>query len=702
MKNKKLFILLLLFGSMACNDNNIFTKDNILMTEFNTPFQTVPFDKIKTGDFKPAIAEAVTLAKSEVDRIVNNSEAATFKNTIEALENSTIKINHLSNIFFNINSANTNEEIQKTAQDISAMLTEFYNDISLNEELFSRVKEVYENKDSYELTVEQQMLLKDTYKDFIRNGANLDPEDKKEFRELTKELSQLTLKFGDNVLAETNGYELHITNEEDLSGLPEYLIETAANTAREREKEGWIFTLQYPSYVPFLKYADNRDLREKIYKAYNSRGLKNNETDNQENIRRIVELRLKLANILGYDTYAQYILENRMAETPERVNTFLSNLLDASLPYLKKEYNEVQEFADSMGADFKIQKWDWYYYSEKLKKEKFDIDDEITKPYFALENVKKGIFDLLNKLYGISFRKNSEIQVYHPEVETYEVLDENNNYLAILYLDFFPRESKKGGAWMTNYLEQYKTDGKDVRPHVSLVFNFTRPTETVPSLLTYNEVRTFLHEVGHGLHSILSECDYWTLSGTNVYRDFVELPSQIMENWAREKEWLDNVAVHYKTGEKIPDDLLNKIFESINFNTGYSFVRQISFGLNDMAWHSIVEPYTGSIAEFENKAMAPTEVFPELKDYVMSPAFNHIFSGGYAAGYYGYKWAEVLEADAFSLFKANGIYDKETAKSFRENILAKGGTKHPMELYKKFRGHEPSIEPLLERSGLKN
>ena len=700
MKNKKLFVLLLLFSSLACNDNNIFTKDNILMTEFNTPFRTVPFDKIKVGDYIPAITKAVKDAKSEIDRITDNSEVPTFKNTVEALEYSAVKISHLSSIFFNINLANTNEDIQKAAQDISVMLTEFYNDISLNEKLFSKVKKVYENKDNYELTAEQQMLLKDTYKGFIKNGANLDDKGKKEFRELTKELSQLTLKFGDNVLAETNDYELHITNDEDLSGLPEYLIETAANTAREREKEGWVFTLQLPSYLPFLKYADNRELREKIYKAYNSRGLRNNETDNQENIKRIVELRLKVANLLGYETYAQYILEDRMAETPDKVNTFLNDLLDASLPCLKKEYNEVQEYAESMGADFKVQKWDWYYYSEKLKKEKFDIDDEIIKPYFELENVKKGIFDLLNILYGISLKENPEIPVYHTEVEAYEVLDENNNYLAVLYLDFFPRESKKGGAWMTNYLEQYKAEGKDVRPHVSLVFNFTRPTETVPSLLTYREVQTFLHEVGHGLHSIFSRCNYWSLSGTNVYRDFVELPSQIMENWAREKEWLDNTAVHYETGEKIPDDLLDNIFESINFNTGYSFVRQISFGLNDMAWHTIVEPYTGSVAEFEKKAMAPTEVFPELKDYIMSPAFNHIFAGGYAAGYYGYKWAEVLDADAFSLFKANGIYDRETAKSFRDNILAKGGTEHPMVLYKRFRGQEPSIEPLLERSGL--
>ncbi len=672
------------------------------MTEFDTPFQTVPFNKIKTGDYKKAITKAIKDTRSEVDKITGNSEEPTFINTVEALEQSGIKLNHIANIFFNINHANTNEEIQKAAQDISAMLTEFSNDINLNEELFSKVKKVYENKGNYELTTEQQMLLKNTYNGFIRNGANLNPREKEEFRKLTKELSQLTLTFGDNVLAETNDYELHITNKEDLSGLPAYLVEAAESAAKAKDKEGWIFTLQYPSLMPFLKYADNRDLREELYKAYNSRGCRNNETDNQENIRRIVELRLKIANMLGYDTYARYILEDRMAETPERVTAFLNELLDSSLPYAKKEYDEVQGYAENLGADFKVQKWDWYYYSEKLKKEKYDVDDEITKPYFELVNVKKGVFELFNQLYGITFKENTDIPVYHPDVEAYEVLDENNNYLAILYLDFFPRESKKGGAWMTNYLEQHKADGKDVRPHVSLVFNFTEPTETVPSLLTYREVQTMLHEFGHGMHSILSQCNYLSLSGTNVYRDFVELPSQIMENWAREKEWLDKIAVHYETGEKIPDELLDKVFESINFNIGYSFVRQLSFGLNDMAWHTIAEPYSGSIAEFEEKATAPAELFPELKDFIVSSAFSHIFSGGYAAGYYGYKWAEVLDADAFSLFKDNGIYDKETAKLFRENILAKGGTEHPMELYRKFRGHEPSIEPLLERSGLTN
>jgi peptidyl-dipeptidase Dcp len=701
MKRKKLLILLIiLICYISCENNNILKKDNILMEEFNTPFNTVPFDKIKTRDYLPAFKKAIKEAKAQINIIIKNPEKPAFKNTIEALEQSFIKINHLSLIFFNINLANTNKEIQKIAQKISPMLTEFSNDVKLNEELFKRVKEIYENKDRYKLSTEQKMLLNNTYKDFIRNGINLDSEDKEEFRKVTKELSKLTLKFGNNLLAETNAYELHITDEKDLSGLPEDIIELAAQTARSKEKEGWVFTLHRPSYFPFQQFADNRKLREKIYKAYHSRGFHNNKYDNQEIIKRIVELRLKLAQLLGYKTYAEYILEERMAKTPANVNKFLDNLLKASMPFAKKEYHEVREFASDKGADFEIQRWDWYYYSEKLKKQKFEIDDEMLKPYFKLENVKKGIFGLVSDLYGISIISNNEIPVYNSDVETYEVIDRDGNNIAILYLDFFPRESKQAGAWMTNYLEQYKTNGKDIRPHVSLVFNFTKPTETTPSLLTYNEVHTFLHEMGHGLHSILSDCRYWSLSGTNVYRDFVELPSQIMENWAREKEWLNKTAFHYETGSIIPDDLLDNILQSKNFNTGYLFIRQLSFGLNDMAWHTITEPVKVPVAEFEKKAVARTELFPEIDSCIFSTAFKHIFSGGYAAGYYGYKWAEVLDADAFSVFREKGIFDKETAASFRTNILAKGGSEHPMELYKKFRGKEPSIEPLLERSGL--
>lgn len=703
MKLNKLLILLLLLCYVSCKDNNIFKKDNILMKdmkEFNTPFKTVPFDKLDTKDYLPAFKEAIKEAKSQINIIIKNPAKPTFKNTIEALEYSLIKINYLSLIFFNINLAHTDKEIQDAAQVISPLLTEFSNDVKLNEKLFKKVKEVYENKDKLNLSTEQQMLLKNTYKDFIRNGINLDSDDKEKFREVTKELSKLTLQFGNNLLAETNAYELHITDEKDLSGLPQDVIESATETAMSKEKEGWVFTLHQPSYFPFQKFADNRELREKIYKAYSSRGYHNNDNDNQEIIRRIVELRLKLAQLLGYETYAEYVLEERMAKTPGTVNKFLDDLLAASLPFAKKEFSEVQEFATGNGADFEIQRWDWYYYSEKLKKQKYDINDEMLKPYFKLGNVKKGIFSLVNELYGISFRKNSDIPLYHTDVETYEVIDQDGNNIAILYLDFFPRESKLGGAWMTNYLEQYKINNEDIRPHVSLVFNFTKPTDATPSLLTYDEVQTFLHEIGHGLHSILSDCRYWSLSGANVYWDFVELPSQIMENWAREKEWLSKVAIHYETGEIIPDDLLEKILQSKNFNTGYSFVRQLSFGLNDMAWHTITEPVKGSVADFEKAARAPAELFPEVEGCIFSTAFKHIFSGGYAAGYYSYKWAEVLDADAFSVFRENGIFDKETASSFRINILAKGASEHPMELYKRFRGQEPVIEPLLKRSGL--
>ena len=700
MKRNKFLILSVLFISFSYGYNYIQNKDNVLMTEFDTPFRTVPFDKISTGDYLPAFEKAIKEAKSEIDLIITNTGEPTFKNTVEALEQCVIWLNQLSSIFFNINLANTSKDIQDAAQIISPMLTEFSNDVRLNEELFKKVKVVYENKDKPELTAEQQMLLVNTYKDFIRNGVNLNARDKEEFRNLTGELSRLTLNFGNNVLAETNTYELHITNKEDLSGLPQDIIEAAAQTAGSKDKEGWVFTLHQPSYNPFQKFADNRQLREEIYRAYNSRGFNNDENDNQEIIKRIVEIRLRLAGLLGYETYAEYVLEERMAKTPANVNKFLNDLLEASLPFAKKEYIEVQEFARANNADFQIQKWDWDYYSEKLKKHKYDVNDEILKPYFRLENVKAGIFSLVSELYGISFKPDDDIPVYHPDVETYKVVDEDGNYLAILYLDFFPRESKQGGAWMTNYLEQYRSDNKDIRPHVSLVFNFTKPTETTPSLLTYDEVHTFLHEMGHGLHSISSECQYWSLSGTNVYRDFVELPSQIMENWAEEKEWLNKVAVHYETGEKIHDELLNKILEGKNFNIGYSFVRQLGFGLNDMAWHTITEPVTGSVADFEKAAISPAEILQEVKGCIFSTAFKHIFSGGYAAGYYGYKWAEVLDADAFSLFRKNGIFDRETAGSFRTNILAKGGSEDPMELYKRFRGQEPSIEPLLERSGL--
>jgi peptidyl-dipeptidase Dcp len=670
------------------------------MISYTYPHQAVAFNEISQDDYMPAFRHVLEESRRKIGQIITDPLLPDFSNTIEALEFSLLDLKRLELIFFNINAAETNKEIQKTAQEISPLLSEFYNDITLNDELFKKVKTVFEQRTSSLFSTEQNKLLEETYKSFIRNGANLDIEAKKTFREITRELSTLSLKFEENLLDETNAYKLHISREEDLSGLPGFVREAAALEAKSRKMHGWVFTLKAPSYLAFMKYADNRRLREELYRAYSSRCFHNNEKDNQQIIKRITALRLEIAKLLGYDTYARYVLENRMAESPEKVNRFLNEILEASIPIARKEYAELQEFALNLGANFVLQRWDWSYYADKLRKERFDISDEMTKPYFRLENVEKSIFNLADRLYGLIIKPVEGISVYHPDVRTYEIKDENDQWLALLYLDYFPREGKQGGAWMTNYLEQHKRDNHDNRPHVSLVFNFTKPTETEPSLLTYDELRTFLHEFGHALHSIMSECTYWSLSGTNVYRDFVELPSQIMENWGEEKEWLDQVAVHYKTGEKMPDAMLNNIILSRNFNNGYAFVRQLGFGFNDMAWHSLTKPYEGSVMELEKMAMASTELFPPVDGCSLSTGFHHIFGGGYAAGYYGYKWAEVLDADAFSVFKQNGIFNRTVARSFRDNILSKGGTEHPMVLYKRFRGQEPSVLPLLERSGL--
>ena len=549
------------------------------------------------------------------------------------------------------------------------------------------------------MNAEQSMLLDKRYKSFVRSGANLVGDKKARIREISKDLSQLTLQFGENVLAATNNFELNVTDEKELAGLPDGVLEAAAATAKAKDKQGWVFTLQFPSYVPFMQYADNRELREKMFKVYTSRCF-NDEFDNQEIIKKIVALRLEKVQLFDYPSYAQFVLEERMAESPGKVTDFLNELLEASMPKAKEEFEELQVYAKSIGADFVLQRWDWSYYAEKLKTEKYQVNDELTRPYFELEKVKQGVFDLATDLYGLTFKLNTVIDKYHEEVDVYEVFDKKGDFLSVFYADFHPRDSKQGGAWMTSYAEQFVQTGKDHRPHISIVCNFTRPTETKPSLLSFGEVTTFLHEFGHALHGMLSQCNYPSLSGTSVYRDFVELPSQFMENYAFEKQWLDKVAEHYETGEKIPADLVQKIIDSGNFHSGYAFVRQISFGLNDMAWHSIEKPLDESVAEFESGAMQATELFPRLETSCMSPAFSHIFAGGYAAGYYGYKWAEVLDADAFDAFKQNGIYDKETADSFRMNVLERGGSEHPMDLYKRFRGQEPSIEPLLKRSGL--
>ncbi|MEG2791563.1 MAG: M3 family metallopeptidase [Odoribacter sp.] len=687
--------LILLLAS--CENKSL---KNPLLESFNAPHQAPPFDQIKAEHYEPAFEQAIADARKEIETIATSTSTPDFGNTIVALDGAGEKLGAISSIFFNLNSACTNEEMQKIAQRISPSLTEYSNSIYMNPQLFARVKEIYESKDQLTLTTEQQVLLKDTWTSFINGGANLEGAAKERFREIAMELSKLGLKFDENLLAETNGFTLQITDKEELSGLPEGAIETAAMAAKEKGVEGWIFTLNAPSYIPFLKYADNRSLREKLYRAYTSRGNRGNEYDNNEVIRKIVALRLEKARILGYNTYADYVLTDRMAQTPETVTSFLSQLLESSHPHALLEKKEVEDFAHRNGFEGELQRWDWAYYSNQLKQEKYALDDEMLKPYFKLENVQKGVFDLANKLYGLNFKEVHNIPKYHEDVKTFEVEDENGGFLAVLYTDFFPRESKGGGAWMTEYRGQHKVDTQNVRPLVSIVMNFTKPTDSKPSLLTFDEVTTFLHEFGHALHGMLSQCTYNSTGGTNVYRDFVELPSQIMENWALEKEWLDTWAVHYATGEKIPQEYVTKIHNAANFQSGYQSDRQLSFGIVDMAWHTLSDTLTESVQSFENRAMAATESFPVIDSSSFSTAFGHIFGGGYAAGYYSYKWAEVLDADAFSVFKQNGIFNRATADSFRKNILEKGGSEHPMTLYKRFRGQEPTVNALLERSGL--
>ena len=702
MKKTILLSMMILFSIASSQGASEGTESNPLLMKWNTPHETAPFNSIKTEDFVPAIDVALTEARKDVDAIINNPDPATFQNTIEALEVSGEKLDRVAGVLFNLNSAETNKELQAVAREVSPKLSEFGNYVSLNEDLFKRVKAVYDKRESLDLTAEQAKLLENSYKGFVRRGANLQGEAKKRYAEITTELAQLSLKFGENVLEETNAFELLITDEKDLSGLPEAVREAAEQLAKSKGKEGWMFNLQYPSYLPFMKYADNRELREKMYKAYTSRAFKDNEYNNEETIHKIVNLRLEKANLLGFKSHADYVLSERMAETPEKVNSFLEELHEASKPYAEKEFKEVTDFAKAKGLKGDLQRWDWAYYSEQLKTEKFGFDEEEVKPYFQLEKVREGVFELAHRLYGLNFKENKDIQVYHPDVTAYDVFNEDGSFLSVLYLDFFPRDGKRGGAWMNDFRAQSNINGKMERPIITVVTNFTKPTETKPSLLTFDEVETFLHEFGHSLHGMLANTVYPSMSGTGVYRDFVELPSQIMENWATEKEWLDLFAVHYKTGEKIPAELVHKLIEARNFQSGYLSERQLSFGMDDMAWHSITKPVTDDVISFEQRVMSKMELFPHVEGSCFNTAFSHIFAGGYAAGYYGYKWAEVLDADAFSMFKKNGIFDRATAESFRKNILEKGGTKHPMELYKAFRGQEPTVEALLERSGLKD
>lgn len=668
---------------------------NPLLAEWDTPYATPPFDSIKLSDYKPAFETAIAVSRAEIDAIVNNPAKPTFANTIVALERQGALLDRISGIFYNLLEADSSDEMQQIALDIQPALTELSNDISLNPELFARVKAVY-NGSKRGLTDEDKKLLEDTYKGFARSGADLSDENKALYREYTSELSALTLKFGQNSLAATNAFTLNITDPKRVAELPDFVKEGLAMEAKARGEKGWTVTLQAPSYIPFMTYSTQRDLKEKLWRASNSRAL-GGEFDNTEIIKRITELRLKIANLLGYDCYADYVLENRMAENTATVNGFLQELLDATKEYADKDYATINEFARSQGFAGDVMPWDWAYWSDKYKQERYALNDEQIKPYFKLENVKQGVFLLANKLYGLTFTPREDIAVYHPDVTAYEVKDGDGKFMAVLYLDFFPRESKRAGAWMTEFRGAEIADGKETRPLVSLVMNFTKPTETKPSLLTFDELETFLHEFGHSLHGMLAEGKYESLNGTNVYRDFVELPSQIMENWATEKEFLDLWAEHYETGEKIPAELVEKIVAAQNYLAAYANVRQLSFGMTDMAWHTLKEPYTGDVVAFETASMAPTQVLPVVEGTAMAPSFTHIFSGGYAAGYYGYKWAEVLEADAFSLFKEKGIFNTEVSGSFRNNLLKRGGQEHPMDLYVKFRGHKPQTKALIDK-----
>ena len=672
------------------------------------PFDTAPFSQIKNEHFLPAITTLIEATKAEIDNITANSKTPTFNNTVEALELTGEQLERVSSIFFNLNSAETNEEIQKLAQEISPMLTEFGNDVLLNEALFKRVKAIYEQQGSLALTEEQLMLLDKKYKSFSRNGANLSDKKKSQLRKIDAKLAKLKLTFGENVLAETNKFELHINNKEDLAGLPEGAQEAAAQTAQEKGKSGWVFTLDYPSYAPFITYADNRELRKKVALASGAKGFHKDELDNSENVLQIANLRHQRAQLLGYKSHAHFVLEERMAKTPEKVKSFLTDLMQKAKPAAEREFKELEIFAKELDNIDRLEKWDGAYYSEKLKQKRFDLDDEKLKPYFELTKVIDGVFTVSEKLYGLQFEEVFDIDKYHEDVKTYKVKDVADQLVAIFYADFHPRAGKRGGAWMTSFKPQKIKEGNNDRPHVSIVCNFTKPvlsgaegaTSSKPSLLTFNEVTTLFHEFGHALHGMLANTMYPSLSGTSVYWDFVELPSQILENWCYEKETLELFATHYQTGEMIPMEYIQKIKDSASFHEGMQTLRQLSFGMLDMAWHGSDPSDIKDVKAFETAAFKDTQLYPDTLDNCMSTAFSHIFQGGYSAGYYSYKWAEVLDADAFAFFKEEGIFSKKVADRFKSFVLSQGGTQDPMELYIKFRGKKPDPEALLKRAGL--
>ena len=673
---------------------------NPLLTESTAPFGAPEFDKIKNEHYLPAFEQGIAEAKAEIDAIVANQEEPTFENTIEAMEYAGQTLNKVASIFYAVMEAHTDETKQQIAEQISPMLTEYSMYVSLNNDLFQRVKAVYEKKDSLGLDQDQMTLLEDNYKSFVRGGANLSDEDKAVYSKLSEDLSLLTLQFSKNVLAATNAYTLHITDSTELGGLPEFVKTMAAETAAEKGLEGWAITLDYPSYGPFLKYSTNRELRKQVWMAYNTRAI-GGENDNTEIVKKIVDLRIKIANILGYETYADYALENRMAKTKQTVDEFVMQLLEPSMEFAKKDVADVLAYAKKNGFEENVlQPWDFSYWSERYQEAEYSLSAEELKPYFQLESCIDAVFGLATRLYGITFEERNDIPVYHQDVKVYEVKDVDGTHLSLFYADFFPRASKRGGAWMTDFRGQSIRDGVEYRPFVTIVCNFTKPTADAPALITHDELTTFLHEFGHALHGMLAKGRYPSLTGTSVSRDFVELPSQIMENWAFEPEYLNSFAKHYQTGEPIPAELIEKIVAAKNYLAAYGQVRQLHFGYLDMAWHSLKEvPAVGTV-EFEQSVLAPWGVLPAAEGAAFSTSFSHIFSGGYSAGYYSYKWAEVLEADAFSLFKEKGIFNTEVADSFRKNILEMGGAEDEAVIYRNFRGHDPQPEALMKKLGL--
>lgn len=674
-------------------------QTNPLLEEWNTPHQTPPFSLIRTEHYAPAMRAAIKEAEANIGNIVKQKEAATFENTIVALQTASERLDRISGVLFNLNECNTDSAMQQVVMELTPELTRYENSVSMNEKLFARVKAVYEQRDKLELTTEQRTLLENTYKGFVRNGVNLSGRDKKIFAKNSERLAELSQKMNQNVLADNNNYILHITKERDLNGLPENVKAAARQEAAERDMDGWVFTLAYPSFGPFITYADNRDLREQMWRAYNSRGNRGNENDNNEIIREMTLLRYQQAKLLGYSNYSEYVLSNRMCETPAQLSKFFDQLLDASMPYAIQDLKDVSNYASRHGAKLPLQRWDFSYWSEKMKQDKYDFDEELLRPYFQLENVRQGIFNLYGRLYGLTFKEAHDIDIYHPDVKVYEVYD-GNRFMAVLYLDMHPRASKRSGAWMTEFRNQSNIDGNEVRPLIQVVCNFSKPVGDKPALLSFDEVETFMHEFGHAMHGMLSDCTYPGVSGTSVKRDFVELPSQVMENWCYEPEFLNTFARHYQTGATIPMEYIQKIRAAEKYLAGWLCVRQLSLGLVDFAFHTITEPIEGPIEVFERAHMK--ELLPAVQGTNTSTAFTHIFAGGYASGYYGYKWAEVLDADVFSKFKQNGIFDKTTAEAFRNEVLSKGGTEHPAVLFRNFMGRDPKIDALLQRCGFNN